>query len=148
MPDGAPNPRYEDPAVRITFARIVIHYSHHYAWLDEEQILRDGDRPAGIPAILIHGRGDLGGPLDVPWLLAQAWPDAELVVLDTGHSGGDAMTAATVEATNRLAHMTRSSDQTAVPGQRPARLNPRDSLHDPGQGMRRGALWKEPSPAG
>lgn len=102
MPDGAANSRYDDPALRITFARIVTHYFHHKAWLDPDQILRDAERLAGIPAVLTHGRGDLAGPLDVPWQLAQAWPDAELVVVDTGHAGGDAMTAATVEATNRL----------------------------------------------
>lgn len=107
MPDGAPNPRYDDPAFRITFARIVTHYFHHKAWLDQDQILRDADRLAGIPAVLIHGRADLGGPLDVPWHLAQAWPDAELVVVDTGHTGGDAMTTATVEATDRLARQRR-----------------------------------------
>lgn len=106
MPDATPNPRYDDPAFRITFARIVTHYFHHKAWLAEDQILRDAHRLAGIPAMLIHGRGDLGGPLDVPWLLARNWPDAKLVVVDTGHTGGDAMTAATADATNRFARLT------------------------------------------
>lgn len=106
MPDATPNFRYDDPAFRITFARIVTHYFHHKAWLAEDQILGDAHRLAGIPAMLIHGRGDLGGPLDVPWLLARNWPDAKLVVVDTGHSGGDAMTAASVDATNRFARLT------------------------------------------
>jgi len=103
MPDGAPNPRYDDPAFRMSFARTVTHYFHHQAWLAESQILNDAGRLAGIPGVLIHGRSDLGGPLDVAWELAQVWPDAELQVVDTGHTGGDAMTAATVEATNRFA---------------------------------------------
>ncbi|MHB1445424.1 MAG: hypothetical protein ACYCZV_07190 [Acidimicrobiales bacterium] len=48
-------------------------------------------------------RSDLGGPPDVSWELAQVWPDAVLRVVDTGHAGGDAMTAANIEATNRFA---------------------------------------------
>lgn len=27
-----PNPRYDDPAFRMAFARIVTHYFHHHAW--------------------------------------------------------------------------------------------------------------------
>jgi proline iminopeptidase len=103
MPDGTPNPRYEDPAFRMTFARIVTHYFHHHAWLGEDQILGNAHRLNGIPGVLIHGRSDLGGPLDVSWELAQVWPDAVLRVVDTGHAGGDAMTAANIEATNRFA---------------------------------------------
>jgi proline iminopeptidase len=101
MPDGKTNPRYDDPAFRMTFARIVTHYFHHQVWLAEDQIINDAHRLEGIPAVLIHGRLDLGSPLDVAWELTQAWPNAELQIVETGHIGGDAMTAATVEATNR-----------------------------------------------
>jgi proline iminopeptidase len=46
---------------------------------------------AGIPGILVHGRLDLGSPLDVPWRLARAWPDADLRVVDgAGHDTRDA----------------------------------------------------------
>lgn len=105
MPDGRPNPRYADPAFRMTFARIVTHYFHHRAWLADGQILRDAGRLAGIPGVLIHGRFDLGGPLDVAWELARAWPSAELHIVDTGHAGGDPMTDLTVEATDRFARL-------------------------------------------
>lgn len=38
--------------------------------------------------MLLHGRLDLGGPLVTAWELAQAWPGAELhVVEDAGHLG-------------------------------------------------------------
>ena len=48
-------------------------------------------RLAGIPGVLIHGRLDVSSPLAVPGALAQAWPDAELVVIeDEGHGAGDA----------------------------------------------------------
>lgn len=103
MPDGRPNPRYADPAFRMTFARIVTHYFHHAAWLEPDQLLNNAHRLRGIPAVLVHGRLDLGGPLDTAWLLSQAWPEAELVVVDTGHTGGGQMTSAMVAAANRFA---------------------------------------------
>jgi proline iminopeptidase len=57
----------------------------------------------GIPAVLIHGRLDLGGPLLTAWELAKAWPSSELIILDNaGHMStelGDHVTA----ATNRFA---------------------------------------------
>lgn len=102
-PGWRPNPRYDDPAFRMTFARTVTHYFHHDAWLTDGQILRDAGRLAGIPGVLIHGRFDLGGPADTPWLLARAWPDAELHLVGTGHAGGEAMTARMLEASNRFA---------------------------------------------
>jgi proline iminopeptidase len=87
-PGWAPHARYADPAFRMQFARIVTHYFSHGAWLEEGQLLRDAGRLDGIPALLVHGRLDLGGPVDVPWLLAQAWPDARLeIVSEAGHAG-------------------------------------------------------------
>jgi proline iminopeptidase len=54
--------------------------------------------------VLIHGRIDLGSPLVTAWELAQAWPDAELVVIDdAGHTGSDAMTSATLSSLERFA---------------------------------------------
>jgi proline iminopeptidase len=105
LPDGRPNPRYNDVAFRMTFARIVTHYFHHNAWLEANQLLHNAHRLAGIPGVLIHGRLDFGGPLDTAWQLAQAWPDAQLNIVDSGHTGGDVMTAAIVEATNRFARL-------------------------------------------
>ncbi len=92
-----------DGHYRMAFARIVTHYFRHGAWLEEGQLLRDAHRLAGIPAVLIHGRLDLGGPLLTAWELAQAWPDAELVVLDNaGHRSPD-LGAHVVAATDRFA---------------------------------------------
>ncbi|HEX8303515.1 MAG TPA: prolyl aminopeptidase [Jatrophihabitans sp.] len=72
----------------LAFVRICTHYVAHDAWLDEGQLIRDADRLAGIPGVLIHGRLDLSAPLDTAWELAQAWPDARLVAIaDAGHQG-------------------------------------------------------------
>jgi proline iminopeptidase len=100
-----PNPRYEDPAFRMAFARIVAHYFRHGAWLDDGQILRDAGRLAGIPGVLIHGRFDLGGPADTAWQLARAWPGARLHLVATGHAGGQEMTRRILEATSRFARL-------------------------------------------
>jgi proline iminopeptidase len=76
----------------LEFVRICTHYFSHAAWLEEGAILRDAGRLAGIPGALIHGRLDLGGPLDTAWHLARAWPDATLhAVADSGHTGSTAM---------------------------------------------------------
>lgn len=99
-PGWSPSSRYEDPAFRMAFARIVTHYFHHRAWLGDNQILRDADRLRGIPSVLVHGQLDIGGPVDVPWLLSKVWSGSRLHVVGTGHSGGDEMTSLLVGATN------------------------------------------------
>jgi proline iminopeptidase len=99
----SPNPRYDDPSFRMAFSRLVTHYFFHHAWLDNNQLLADAGRLAGIPGVLVHGRFDLGSPVDAAWQLARAWPRAELHVVGTGHAGGNEMTSRIVEATNRFA---------------------------------------------
>ena len=73
--------RYEQPGPSLCFARLVTHYWRHAAWLLDGVLLQRVDRLAGIPAVLIHGRLDIGGPLITPWQLAKRWPGSELVVL-------------------------------------------------------------------
>ncbi len=105
-PGWVPNPRYESPSFRMAFARIVTHYFHHRAWLADNQLLDNAARLAGIRGALVHGRLDLGGPLDTAWQLAKAWSDADLFVVGTGHGGGEEMTERIVDATNRFAGRT------------------------------------------
>ena len=64
-PNGTPN-AYSDrpPAALLAFVRICAHYFAHGAWLEEGVLLREAGRLAGIPGVLIHGRLDLGGPLE------------------------------------------------------------------------------------
>jgi proline iminopeptidase len=102
-PGWAPGPRYEDPLFRMTFARLCAHYFSHAAWLGPDELLQNSGRLAGIPGVLVHGRFDLGGPADVAWLLARAWPGAELYFVGTGHHGGEEMAARMLEALDRFA---------------------------------------------
>jgi proline iminopeptidase len=102
--DGhGPNPRYDDPRFRMCFARVVTHYFHHHAWLEDGALLRGAGRLAGIPGVLVHGRLDLGGPADTAWELARAWPGAELHLVGGGHTGGPDMTECLLAATDRFA---------------------------------------------
>jgi proline iminopeptidase len=101
--DSQRNPRYDDPRFRMAFARIVTHYFHHHAWLEDGILLSDAHRLAEIPGVLVHGRLDLGAPPITAWELAQAWPDAQLELVGTGHTGGGEMTERVVAATDRFA---------------------------------------------
>jgi len=100
-----PHPRWADRRYRMAFARLVTHYFSHAAWLEEDELLRNADRLAGIPGLLVHGRLDIEGPADVAWLLARAWPDAELHFVAAGHRGNDEATALMVAATDRFADL-------------------------------------------
>jgi proline iminopeptidase len=92
-PKGRPNAYSGRPPESLpAFVRIAAHYASHNAWLEDGVLLRDAGRLAGIPGVLIHGRHDLGSPLENAWTLSRAWPDAELVVIDdSGHTGNQAM---------------------------------------------------------
>ena len=88
-PGWAPNLSCRDPEFQLTFARLVTHYWSQGCFLTEGEILANMHRLADIPAVLIHGRYDVSGPLDTAWNLHRAWPNSKLVVLaDAGHGGG------------------------------------------------------------
>lgn len=98
-------------AAKLAFVRICTHYFAHAAWLEDGQLLRNAARLKGIPGVLIHGRLDLSGPLLTTWELAQAWPDAELKIInDAGHTGSPAMRTAIFDAIARF-----ETDHPAAP---------------------------------
>ncbi|MEV7184403.1 prolyl aminopeptidase [Kitasatospora sp. NPDC093102] len=102
---GKPNAYTDRPSdALMTFTRITAHYFSHQAFLPDGQLLRDAGRLAGIPGELIHGRLDLGGPVDTAWQLAKVWPDARLTVIDeAGHTGSPLMSEAILAAIERFA---------------------------------------------
>ncbi|BCL17790.1 prolyl aminopeptidase [Micromonospora sagamiensis] len=105
VPGYRPDERYADPEFRMVFARLVTHYWRHGCFLDDGELLRGAHRLSGIPGVLVHGRLDISSPADGPWQLAQAWPDARLVLLDAdGHgSRGPDMVAAVTAALDEFA---------------------------------------------
>ncbi|WP_405577846.1 prolyl aminopeptidase [Streptomyces sp. NBC_01190] len=91
-PNGVPG-MYSDREVdaQIAFVRICAHFFSNGAWLTEDQLLRNAHKLAGIPAVLVHGRHDMGSPVQTAWELAKAWPDARLhIIEDSGHAGSEA----------------------------------------------------------
>lgn len=90
-------------AAKLAFVRICSHYMAYAAWLEDGQLLRDARRLAGIPGVLIHGRLDLSSPPLTAWELAQAWPDADLSIIDdAGHTGSPATGTAVLAAIDRF----------------------------------------------
>lgn len=91
-------------AARVAFVRICSRYFASGAWLEDGVLLREAHRLAGIPGVLIHGRLDMGGPLETAWQLARAWPGAELTVVeDAGHLGNEAEVNHVMDALRRFA---------------------------------------------
>jgi proline iminopeptidase len=105
LPTEPPSARYADPVFRLAFARIVTHYWSQGHFLGPDGALLAGaGRLAGIPGVLVHGRLDWGGLAGTPWLLAHAWPDAELVIVDEAahETATPGMAGALVAATDRF----------------------------------------------
>jgi len=89
-----PNPRivehFGHPHVAIALARIECHYFMNQAFLEPDQIVRNGKKLRDIPGIIIHGRYDMICPLDNALALSQSWPEAELrIIRDAGHSASE-----------------------------------------------------------
>lgn len=103
LPGSGPDPRFEDPAFRMTFARLVTHYWAHDGWFADGELMAGAHRLAGIPGVLVHGRLDLGSPADVPWQLSKVWPTARLELVDeAGHGAGHGIGDAVITALDRF----------------------------------------------
>ena len=75
----------------MAYARLVTAVTFaHNAWLGDGSVLRDVDRLAGIPGVLVNGRFDFQAPLAGAWKLHSLWPRSELVVVnDAGHAASN-----------------------------------------------------------
>lgn len=105
LPEPEHVDHYRDPRVALAFARIENHYFVNDAFLEPDQLLRDSQRIADIPGIIVHGRYDLVCPVEQAIALHQAWPRAELQIIpDAGHAVTEpGISAALVRATDRFA---------------------------------------------
>lgn len=97
-PDWEPWLRYQHHTFQQVFARLVTHYWSNGCFIDDTPIPAGMHLIAEIPAVLIHGRYDVSGPLDTAWDLHRSWPASRLVVLDDAGHGGTDMTGAMVDA--------------------------------------------------
>jgi proline iminopeptidase len=81
-----------------------MHYALHKYFIKENQILDNCNILLNLPTVIIHGRNDLGCPLEAGLSLHQALPTAEYLVLpNAGHiAKGDEMINALVNATDKM----------------------------------------------
>ncbi len=99
---------FGDPAKAVPFARICARFFLEDFFLEENQLLANADKLAGIPGIIVQGRHDICTPPSAAWALKKAWPEAELwIVPDAGHSAGEpGIVDGLVRATDKLAGKT------------------------------------------
>ncbi|MDH4441966.1 MAG: prolyl aminopeptidase [Rhizobium sp.] len=86
-----PNPDYSahfgEDDFALAFARIENHFFVHAGWMEEGQLLRDADKLADIPGVIIHGRYDMPCPAKYAWALHKAWPKADFHLIEgAGHA--------------------------------------------------------------
>ncbi|RDI50066.1 prolyl aminopeptidase [Nocardia mexicana] len=93
-----------EPRFALAFARIENHYFVNGGFLDDGQLLRDIDRIAHIPAVIVQGRHDIVCPAVSAWDLHRAWPNSTLhLVGDAGHAASEpGITHHLVEATDKF----------------------------------------------
>jgi proline iminopeptidase len=71
----------------LALAQIECHYFHNENFLPENTIIDRLDTIRHLPAILVHGRYDMVCPPEQSALIAAAWPNAELRMIEqAGHS--------------------------------------------------------------
>lgn len=86
----------KDPQFREVYALQVAHSWANNAFLGEHGILDDLDVITHLPAVLIHGRMDISGPLVTAWQMHKRWPRSRLhVVENEGHAGKEMGAAVT-----------------------------------------------------
>lgn len=96
-----------DAQFALAFARIENHYFVNKGFFDaDDQLLRDVQRIADIPGVIVHGRYDVVCPVANAWDLHKAWPKAELMISPTaGHSAFEEENIdALVRATDKFAN--------------------------------------------
>ncbi len=90
-PAHTPHLAVLDPESQLLMATHVVNNWAHTAWLGESGVLDGLDAVTHLPAVLIHGRLDVSGPLDTAWELHRRWPGSRLVVVEGEGHGGAAM---------------------------------------------------------
>jgi proline iminopeptidase len=103
-----PHPEVADQfgsdAIALGVGRLEAHYFLHNAFLSEDQLIRNVERIAHLPAVIIQGRYDVVCPAASAWRLHEAWPQASFEMIeDAGHSAFEpGIAAALVAATEKF----------------------------------------------
>lgn len=95
----------EDAEQSLAIARIENHYFMHLGWLEGERaILRNIRKIRHIPTIIVQGRYDMCTPMQSAWELKQAFPEADLRIIQAGHAAFDKpLSAALIKACDEFA---------------------------------------------
>ncbi len=94
-----------NPHYALCLAAIETHYFINNLFIEENQILRNMQKIAHIPGIIINGRYDMVCPIENAYAIHQVWPESRLeIIRHAGHAAKEpAITAALVQATDELA---------------------------------------------
>lgn len=78
---------FSEDRMALAVARIEAHYFVNGCFLEDNQLLENLARVRGIRAFIVQGRYDVLCPVSNAWELSEAWPEANLrIVQDAGHS--------------------------------------------------------------
>ena len=97
---------FSNEAFALAFARIECHYFVNSGFFErDDQIIANIDRVRHIPGVIVQGRYDVVTPMKSAWELSQAWPEADLqIVQDAGHAASEpGIIDALIRATNSFA---------------------------------------------
>lgn len=96
---------FTEPFTAMSLSRIECHYFMNDSFLEDNQILKNADKLADIPGVIVQGRYDIVCPMESAWELYQAWPECELnIIPDAGHAASErGIIDALVRATKKFA---------------------------------------------
>lgn len=81
-----PQPVEEDAEQALAISRIENHYFVNGCWLENEKaLLANIDKIRHIPTVIVQGRYDICTPMQSAWELKQAFPEADLRIVQGGH---------------------------------------------------------------
>lgn len=105
LPNEEQIAEFGDEKYALAFARIENHFFTHLGWLEDQQLLNNASKLAGIPGVIVHGRYDMPCPMKYAWQLSKAWPEADLHIIEgAGHAVDEAgILDQLIRATDRFA---------------------------------------------
>jgi proline iminopeptidase len=105
LPQAETVARFTDPRFAVAFARIENHFFTNRGWFEPGQLIRDADKLAGVPGVIVQGRYDMCTPVFTAWDLHRAWPEAQFTIVpDAGHAFDEpGILSALIDATDRFA---------------------------------------------